>query len=224
MEKSSQTNNITVVIDVFRAFSTASYILKHNPSIYVLTNKSRIIARLAKQFNNSVLIGKPEIGETVKYDIPNSPTRAQEIEIANRPILHRTEAGATGILNALKQQHINIVLAAGFVNAHATATYIRNSNFTIMPMGHEATTPSLEDDACANYIDALTKNKKMELNPLIPIIRKKSGKYFFGNDQWQYPQEDFEFCLSTRKFNFIIKAELVEDYAVLKRLDINHAL
>ena len=48
------------------------------------------------------------------------------------------------------------------------------------------------------------------------------GKYFFSDDQDQYPKEDFAMCLELNKFNFAIQAQLHSDYAVLKRRDIVH--
>lgn len=71
--------HIFIVIDVFRAFTTASYILERHPKTYILTSRSSVISRLAKEFKNPILIGKPEKGINLTYDIPNSPTRVTEI-------------------------------------------------------------------------------------------------------------------------------------------------
>jgi 2-phosphosulfolactate phosphatase len=209
--------NITIVIDVFRAFTTASYVLNAYPSSYILTNKSDVILQLANDYKNPLFIGKPEIGSNFKYDIPNSPTRVKDINITDQNILHRTEAGAKGLLMA---KDSDIVLAASFVNANATVNYIKkldNTNIEIMPMGHEATTPSLEDDVCASYIKALINNEKFDLNLHKEEIKEGPGKYFFSSDQWQYPYDDFDLCLELDKFDFAIKAEVHDDYSVLTR-------
>jgi 2-phosphosulfolactate phosphatase len=216
----------TIVIDVFRAFTTASYILERTPDHYILSTKSDVISRLSLIYPNTLLIGKPEINATLIYDIPNSPTRTKEREIKNKTILHRTEAGAKGVLDALKNQS-SVVLAAGFVNAHATVEYIKLNkiqHISILPMGHEAATPSLEDDICAQYIQALIENTKMDLELCLSAIRESVGRYFFTDDQWQYPKEDLERCLKLNRFNFAIQAILQEEYAVLTRCDINPEL
>lgn len=213
--------HVTVVIDVFRAFTTASYVLGCNPTAYIITTKSAVISRLALNFQNPLLIGKAEIGAKLAYDIPNSPTRAEEVAITGRAVLHRTEAGARGIFLARES---DIILVAGFVNAEATAEYIRkldNPNITLIPMGHEAITPSLEDHVCAMYIAALINEKKVNIENFIPILRKGPGRYFFSEDQWQYPHEDFKRCLETGRYRFAIQAIVKNDYAILTRCEQN---
>ncbi|WP_341760885.1 2-phosphosulfolactate phosphatase [Candidatus Tisiphia endosymbiont of Thecophora atra] len=208
---------VVVIIDVFRAFTTAAYVLDRNPTIYMLAKESTIISRLATNFNNPLLIGKSEKGVDLIYDIPNSPTRVRAVTIAGRSVLHRTEAGAWGVLLA---KEADIILAAGFVNAGATAEYIKtlsNAKVIIIPMGHEGTTPSLEDNVCAEYIKDLINGKKTNLTKFLSILRESSGKYFFSQDQWQYPKEDFFRCLKIDHFNFIIKATIMDNYAILTR-------
>ena len=206
---------VIVIVDAFRAFATASYVLERKPQQYIYVTKSSVLVKLASNFNNPLFIGKNEIGENINYNIPNSPTRVTEIEVADRVVIHRTEAGAKGILGATDA---DVVLAAAFVNASATTKYIRRLSeptVTIIPMGHEAMKPSIEDDICAQYIQFLIDDKQFDLKPFIPELKKGPGKYFFAKDQWQYPREYFKRCLDTNRFNFAIRAELCEDYALL---------
>ena len=209
---------VTIVIDAFRAFTTASYVLVRHPAAYMLATKSAVISRLAANLlDPPLLIGKSEKGARVVYHIPNSPTRVNETKVRGRHVLHRTEAGAKGILLA---KDSDVILGAGFVNAEATAQYVRNlrnANITILPMGHEGSTPSLEDHICAEYIEALIKGKNMTLAPYISALRKGPGRYFFSKDQWQYPREDFIRCLKPNCFNFIIQAQVLGDCAILTK-------
>ncbi len=206
---------VSVIIDVFRAFTTAAYVLERYPTTYMMTTQSEVISRLASNLMNPLMIGKAEQGTDIIYHIPNSPTRVQGTEITNRNILHRTAAGAKGILLA---QNADIVLAVGLVNADATVEYIKtltNPKITIIPMGHEGTTPSLEDHLCALYMEGLIYGEKINLTPFMPVLREGSGQYFFSEDQWQYPCEDFECCLETGRFDFAIQAMVQDDYAIL---------
>lgn len=216
--------HVTIIIDVFRAFTTASYVLEQSPKKYILTSRCHVISRLAKSFQNPLLIGKPEKGSHLLYDIPNSPTRTKEVKVKERAILHRTEAGAKGILKA---KNTDLVLAVGLVNANATAQYIHTlpqAKIEVFPMGHEGITPSIEDHICQLYIQACLRGEKMALSPFLSTLRKGPGRYFFSQDQWQYPIEDFECCINTGRFNFAIQAEVKEDYAVLSHCGANHSL
>lgn len=211
--------SVTVIIDVFRAFTTACYVLEHHPTTYMLTTKSTVISRLASDLSAPVLIGKPEKGAVLNYNIPNSPTRVNEIKINGQNVLHRTEGGAKGVLDA---KGADIILVAGIVNADATVQYITkltNPQVNIVPMGHEATIPSLEDDICAQYINAQLKGEKMNLTEFHAALQEGPGKYFFSEDQWQYPCQDFQYCLEVGRFNFAIQAQVHDDYAILMRCD-----
>lgn len=208
---------VTIIIDVFRAFTTACYVLEQNPASYVITNKCKVVSKLTA--SDTILIGKPEKGSNLKYDIPNSPLRAQELELKNKHIIHRTEAGATGIMKSK-----GTILAASFVNANATIQYIKKQNidnYIILAMGHEANTPSLEDNLCAEYIKKIYNGDEINISKYIPKLRKTSGKYFFGQDQWQYPREDFALCLEKDKFHFAIIAYVKLDWACLTKVFID---
>lgn len=208
--------NVTVVIDAFRAFATAAYILHQRPREYLLTSTSASAGRLADADSDALLVGKPEIGARATYHIPNSPTRVVETRIAGRRVVHRTEAGARGILAST-----GIVLVAGFVNARATAAWLRRrpAHVRLWPMGHEAASPTLEDDLCAACIESLLMGRTFDLTPHREALRDGPGRYFFGKDQWQYPREDFERCLELDRFGFAIQAEVRGDHARLSAVE-----
>ncbi|NGX38826.1 MAG: putative 2-phosphosulfolactate phosphatase [Chlamydiae bacterium] len=214
------TIRVAIVIDVFRAFTTACHVLASKPASYVLSTFSPVLTDMASNLEDTLLIGKPEIGADFIYNIPNSPTRVKEERILGRDILHRTEAGARGILNA---KEADVILGAGFVNAKATTLYIQSLSspeVQLFPMGHEGNTPSLEDELCAQYIECLLEGKDMDLSRYLPVLRNDSGRYFFSEDQWQYPREDFELCLEKDRFDFAVQAEVKGDYAILREVKI----
>lgn len=210
---------VVIIIDVFRASSTAAHVLDRYPASYVLAKSSDTIIRILPEHKNPLLIGKPEKGANLKYHIPNSPTRVLEHKITGRTILHRTNAGAKGLLLA---KNADVVLLAGFVNASATAKYIKkllNAKILIVPMGHEGTTRSLEDELCGRYIESLINGNTINLGQFLPELKQGPGKYFFNEDQQQYPRSDFDLCLELNRFNFVIKAFLRDDHAILVRCD-----
>jgi len=210
---------VAVVIDVFRAFTTACYILEKLPASYMFTNKSIVVSQHVSKFYDPFLIGKAERGATLKYDIPNSPTRVKEFELKGRNVLHRTEGGANGIMML---KGFDTILVASLANADATVKYLsklQNPRVSLIPMGHEGVTPSLEDELCAQYIDAQLKGKAIELSQYRSTLREGPGKYFFSDDQWQYPSQDFDLCLEIGRFNFAIQAEVQDGYATLRALD-----
>lgn len=201
----------TIVIDVFRAFTTACYILRRHPKRYFITNECAAIERLHKKHVNAVLVGKPEVNSNVEYHIPNSPTRSLQVDFRKKTVLHRTQAGATGLLQALNTVSATSdrVFACSFVNIAATLRYLYSMNissWSVVPMGHEANTPSLEDDLCADYLKARSKGDEFCIEGFKPQLQKTTGRYFFQEDQNQYPQCDFYSCLEVDRFDFAVEA------------------
>lgn len=207
---------VAVVIDAFRAFATACYVLDRGPLEYLLTTTSETVARLAREATDPLLIGKPEVGANLAYDVPNSPLRALGVPVAGRTVIHRTQAGAKGVLAVDAEG----VIAASLVNVPATARALRAiapAVLRLVPMGHEASTPTLEDDLCGAAIASLLEGGSFDLTPFFAALREGPGRYFFGDDQRQYPAEDFELCTAWDRFDFAIRADRMGGYARLVR-------
>lgn len=210
------TRSVLVVIDAFRAFATAAFILERGPADYLLSTSSQVVRRLAAEKSDVLLVGKCEIGADLDYHIPNSPARSMAVRVAGRTVIHRTEAGARGVLLAPRG---DIVLVAGFVNAGATAHHVNTLGVaaTLRPMGHEATTPTLEDDLCAALIQARIDGREFDLTQYLGALRAGPGRYFFGANQIEYPCRDFDLCTEVDRFPFAIRAHLFDDHARLVR-------
>ncbi len=219
LDGAARAQGLVVIIDVFRAFSTACYILEQAPVEYLLVGESRAARRLLITAEAPFLVGKTELGETLPYDIPNSPTRACQHQLAGRTLIHRTGAGARGILRASQADEI---LAGSLVNAEATAVYIRKRRpdvLTLVSMGHEGDTPSEEDELCARYLQALLQGAPLDIASHREELRRGAGRYFFDTaTQEEYPREDFDRCLALNRFPFVIRATRHSDYARLERL------
>ncbi len=218
LDGAERAHGLVVIIDVFRAFSTACYILEQVPAEYLLVGESRAACRLLTTAEAPFLVGKTELGETLSYDIPNSPTRACQHQLAGRTLIHRTGAGARGILRASRAEEI---LAGSLVNAEATAAYIRDRGpevLTLVSMGHEGDTPSEEDELCARYLKALLQGVPLNIAGHREELRRGAGRYFFdGATQEEYPREDFDRCLALNRFPFALRATRHGDYARLER-------
>ena len=210
---------IHIIIDVFRAFSTACTVLSKKPKSYALTNHCTSITQRLSVQNNCILIGKPEKGSAINYHAPNSPNLVANLDLKEKHIYHRTSAGATGVMQSNPN---NIVLCTSLNNLPATATYVsqfKNHPVIIQPMGHEANTPSIEDNICASLLRRMISGShSMEKLP-IDQIRASSGQYFFQQNP-EYPEEDFHTCLQIGTHPFAIKADIKEGYALLTEVNV----
>jgi 2-phosphosulfolactate phosphatase len=215
-----QARGLAIIIDVFRAFTTACYALSAAPRDYLAVADTRAAARIAACSERPFLIGKPELGASLTYDIPNSPTRLLASTLTGSTAIHRTGAGARGILHATEAEE---VIAASLVNAGAAARYAAARDpdvVTLVCMGHEGTAPSAEDEVCAELIEARLRGRSFDLKARLPSLREGPGRYFFGDEQLEYPREDFDRCTEVDRFTFILRAARLGDHARLTRVDV----
>jgi 2-phosphosulfolactate phosphatase len=214
----AQAHGLVVIIDVFRAFTTASHVLGRHPADYLLVGDCATARRCARDHPDAMLIGKPEPGSDLVYDIPNSPTRALSVRVAGRTVIHRTAAGARGVLAAKRAQ---AVLVASFANMAATVRHIQAvapAVVSLVAMGHEGTTPAVEDDLCAACLAAGLTAGPFDLTPHLAALRQTSGAYFVGNAHSEYPVEDFDRCLTFDSHPYALRAEQFGDYARISRV------
>jgi 2-phosphosulfolactate phosphatase len=204
-----------IVIDIFRAFTVACHAFAAGASRYLLAPTSPIAARLATSHPDALLVGKPELGATLRYHIPNSPTRLLEQRLEGRTIIHRSGAGVPGVLAATAAEEI---LTGALVNAGATVRYLQQrqpEHVSLLIMGHEGQGADLEDELCARLIQARLAGEPFDLAPWHDQLRATTGRYFFTDAQWEYPREDFDRCLDLDRFDFVLRAERLSDHAEL---------
>ena len=116
---------IVVIIDVFRAFSVACYCVDKGASKIIPVGDVNEALELSKTLKHCVLIGERKGIKLPGFDYGNSPTEILSADLAGKTIVHTTHAGTQGIVNAINADEI---LTGAFVNAKATANYIKIRN------------------------------------------------------------------------------------------------
>jgi 2-phosphosulfolactate phosphatase len=214
IEGAARAEGLAVMIDVFRACSTACAIVASRPAEYLLVGDDVEARRLRSVHPSALLVGKAEPGAGVCYHLPNSPTHVLQASLTDRVVVHRTMAGVRGVLAA---RRANETLCASFPNVTATARYIlgrRPDLVSLVALGHRGTVPSSEDAACSRYLRALLEDG----TPVAPdrvLLRATSGREFFSGLR-EYPIADFDFCLEIDSFNFALCARRRGGHAVIE--------
>ena len=198
-------NGITVVIDVFRAFSVACYILEKRPNRYIPVSSVEIAFQLQKSIENSIIIGEQNGTKLQGFSYGNSPTELIHADIVNSTIIHTTSGGTKGLYIPNDD---SIVLAGSFVNLSATIRYIKKMahlKLSLLCTGSRENSP--EDYLCANYIKNSINNKEINLNDVKPYLKaSRSGKAILAGTY--APPTDFDLCLDIDRFDFIIKRKI----------------
>lgn len=206
-EGARKAKGVAVIIDVFRAFSTECYAFDSGAARIIATGSVEEAVELKKKYTNSVLVGERNERKIDGFDFGNSPTELIKADLQGKTVIHTTTAGTQGLINA---GNADIVLAAGFVNATATADYIRilNPGFvSLVAMGYRAELSTEEDLLCAEYIASALKGETMINHERIMDLKNSSGKRFFNPENIEFsPPTDFFLCTHADKFKFALRA------------------
>ena len=207
IEGAKQAEGLTVIIDVFRAFSLECYLYDMNVAEIRPIGSVEDAFALHNEMPGSVLIGERNGKKCDGFDFGNSPSTVVPEAVKGKTILHTTSAGTQGIVNATKATEI---ITGSLVNAKAVAEYIKKKNpevVSLVCMGNAGVRPASEDELCAEYIKSLVEGAELpDFEKRVESLQRHGGEHFFDETRQEiYPKEDFFLCIQYDKFPFVIK-------------------
>ena len=225
IEGAKKATGLTVIIDVFRAFSLTCYAFDRGAERIIPVGDINLAYSLKKDNPDYILMGERNEKIMPGFDFGNSPAQIYEQDFRGKTLIHTTSAGTQGLVNAVNATE---VLTGSFVNAGAIIDYIKQSEtktVSLVCMGYSALYPTDEDTFCAEYIRNGLEGKPSDIKAMITNLREGSGKRFFDPEKQSFaPSKDFELCTDLNCFNFIIKALKEEKGLILKKFDIKNSL
>lgn len=199
---------VAVIIDVFRAFTTACYVYESGAERLIVTSSPERAFDLRKSYRHSVLTGERDEKKIVGFDFGNSPTEIIKSDLQGMTVIQTTTAGTNGLINA---ENADIVVTGSIVNAGAVVKYIRAldpPHVSLVAMGYRATLSAAEDLLCAEIIRSGLTGKPKSFQSAINELRHGSGKRFFEPANIDFsPPTDFFLCTMADRFDFILKGE-----------------
>jgi 2-phosphosulfolactate phosphatase len=222
VEGAHKATGLTIIIDVFRAFSTACYIINNGAEKIIPVSETRQAFMMKKKNPEFILIGEEFEKKIPGFDFGNSPSHILNTSFTNKTIVHRTSSGTLGIVSASNADEL---LTGSFVNAGAIIQYIKKKNpekVSLVCMGYAALSPVEEDTFCAEYISETLNGRLVDFRRMVSIIKDTSAKRFFDTANSIFsPPEDVDLCLDLNRFNFVLKAVRTNNENIfLKRIDI----
>lgn len=208
LEGAKKARGVTVVIDVFRAFTVEAYLAdRHAEKIIPVGEVERAFAFREKN-PNVILIGERNGKKVEGFDFGNSPSALENVDFTGKTVVHTTSAGTQGIANAV---HAEEILSGSLVNAAAIARYIKQKNpehVSLVCMGWNAKEQTEEDTLCARYIKSLLEGSS------IPNMEQETAhlkevpcgaKFFDPKQQEVFPEPDFDLCTRVDAFDFVLR-------------------
>jgi 2-phosphosulfolactate phosphatase len=187
-----------VIVDVFRAFTTAAFCVAAGATEIVLVadHEQALALKRADRalFLTGEIGGRPILG----FDAGNSPSAIERLDLKGRRVVQRTSSGTQGVVAATGARQI---LLGSFVIAGATVRYLREraDEVTVVAMGHNAREEADEDAACARYLAAALRDEPTP-PPHVTLLSDHAAE---GWPEW-FPQRDAELAMELDRFSFAL--------------------
>lgn len=223
VEGAKQAVGLTVVIDVFRAFTVETYLMRNNAAKIIPVGDVEIARTYKANHPDTILCGERKGIIIEGFDYGNSPTDLEHVDLTGKTVVHTTSAGTQGIANAI---HADEIISGSLVNASAVAEYIRRKNpenVSLVCMGLNATTQTDEDNLCADYIKSLLEGTPLpDIQERMAALQYTSGaKFFDPARQHIFPQRDFELCIQLNSVPFVLRVcKDAEGLDYMERIDV----
>jgi len=216
---------LTVVIDVFRAFTCApllfSFCIKH--SVLAATPKDALA--LKEKDPSLILVGEVDGAPIDGFDFGNSPSQLLSQDPAifkGKIVVQRTSSGVQGALAAL--ENADEVLLGSFALSKSIAAYIHSKNperVSIVAMGWNLKEIAPEDEWCARYIAHLLGQGEYDhREALKEIVFNEHAQKFLHRKKSYYPPEDPVLCLQRDMYDFVLRAERKKGQVIVTKQEL----
>ncbi len=212
-----QARGLAVIIDVFRAFSTAAYAFDRGAQEVILVGEVAQAFELKKKFPDALLAGEVGGRYIQGFDFGNSPSIIAQSDLRGKRLIQRTSAGTQGVVNAMGADE---VVLGSLVCARAIVEHILQKNpaiVSLVAMGYAAEEKAEEDEACAELLAARLRGDEIDENALIDRIRQSRAVQRFLGDTPDLPRADVDYCLALDRFHFVMPVTRADGLLVARR-------
>ena len=187
-----------VIVDVFRAFTTAAFCVAAGARELVLVADHEEALAMKREDPSLFLTGEIDGRPIPGFDVGNSPSAIEHLDLSGRRVIQRTSSGTQGVVAAVNATEI---LLGSFVTAGATVRYLRQRapEVTIVAMGHSAREDADEDEACARYLKAALLGRALPPAHVTLLADHEAE----GWPDW-FPRRDAELALELDRFAFAL--------------------
>ena len=208
-----------IIIDVFRAFTTAAIAFDRGAKEIVLVAEAEDALELHNSGVGDLLMGEVDGKRPQGFDHGNSPHEISQVEVAGKTIVQSTRAGTVGVATASKAQSIYL---GSFVVAEPTIRAIQRDDpplVSIIAMGDRGLIHSDEDEQCALYLRNLLQGRKPDPEAVRAVVMAGGEtQKFFDDSQSQYHPEDVDLALQLNRFDFAMRIEREDGLLVARKV------
>ena len=223
LEGAKAAKGLTVIIDVFRAFTVEAYMAKNNAAKIIPVKDVQTAFDYKAEHPDALLCGERNGVMIEGFDFGNSPADIQPIDLTGKTLVHTTSAGTQGIANASGADEI---ITGSLANAKAIARYIKSKQpqyVSLVCMGWNADEETAEDTLCGQYIKSILEGQPMaDIREKAQALRYSTGAKFFDPKQQDvFKEADFHLCVDVDAIDFVLRLKKSPDgLHYMERIDI----
>ncbi len=207
-----------IIIDVFRAFTTAAIAFDHGVREITLVAEAEDALALHRRGVGDFLMGEVNGKRPDGFDCGNSPYEISQADLDGKTLVQSTRAGTVGVAAAAKADTIYL---GSLVVAQATVDAILKENpglVSIIAMGDQGIVRSDEDEHCGIYLRNLLEGRRPDPDALQSLIMQGGAtQKFFDDSQPQYHPKDVELALQFNKYPFAMKITREDGLVVARK-------
>ena len=204
-----------VIIDVFRAFTTASVAFKNGASNIIMVAQPEEALALRDAGKGDLCVGEVGGIPPPGFDFGNSPFEIASGRIEGKTLIQSTRAGTVGITTVREK---GSVYAASLCNAEATAKVLlqeQHETVTIVAMGLQGEMRTDEDEICALYLRNIMEGRQPDKDAVEQLIRTGNQIEKFLDEAHPYLHpEDVDYALQIDSIDIAIRIEQEEGLSV----------
>ena len=223
IEGAKKAEGLTVVIDVFRAFTTACCVMSGYPQRIIPVADIERARQLKKDHPDWILMGERDGQKPEDFDYGNSPSGIEYELFFGQNVILTTSSGTQGIEAA--RITVSEIITGALVNVSAIVRYIQEKNpqvLSLVSLGTKGREPADEDNLCAVCIQAGLWEIYPTNDQIRGILEKsETAQKFFDFHQPWFSRDDFDLCVSVDQFHgFVLRLNTSEELPFLERVSV----
>ena len=214
-----------LVIDVFRAFTTAAIAFDRGAERITLVAEvdEALAIRERSPEIADILMGEVDGKRPDGFDHGNSPFEASTVDFDGKCVVQSTRAGTVGTAAAgaagCDPIYVTSLVVAGATTRALLAEEPLPERVTILAMGDQGVNRSDEDEHCAMYLRNRLEGRSPDPEALRKLIMSGGAtQKFFDDAQPQFHPRDVGLALEVDRYNFGMRVTREDGLLVARRV------
>ncbi len=209
----------TIIIDVFRAFTTAAVAFSRGADRIVLVAEVTEALDLRERGVGDLCIGEVAGVRPDGFDHGNSPHEMSTADVEGKTLIQSTRAGTVGMAAATNADEI---YAGSFAIASATVEAVKRRNpevVSIVAMGAAGLNRADEDEQCALFLRNLLQGRAPEHDAVKSLVLAGDEAQKYSDPaQPHFHAEDRDRALDIDSYPFAIRVTREDGLLVARKL------